>query len=80
MDAADPQQALNAPRSFATEGVLRVEATLGDSVVQDLQARGHDVLVWERPIGGGQAIMTDLARGVLVAGSDPRKDGCALAR
>ena len=78
--AMDPQQALNAPRSFATEGVLRVEATLGDSVVQDLQARGHDVLVWERPIGGGQAIMTDLARGVLVAGSDPRKDGCALAR
>ncbi len=74
----DPQAALDAPRSFADGGVLGLETTIGKDVATELARRGHEVAWVEAPHGGGQAIQIDHKRGVLIGGSDPRKDGCAL--
>lgn len=74
----DPQLANEAPRSFAFGGVLTLEPTFGDSVRADLEAMGHRTVCSEDPIGGCQSIFVDHTRGVLIGGSDHRKDGLAL--
>ena len=73
----DPQEALDAPRAFASEGRLGVERGYPEEVRARLAEMGHDVHVPDTPIGGAQVIRigTD---GVLTGASDPRKDGCAL--
>ncbi len=73
----DPQAAAEAPRSFAFNGILALETTISDDIARDLARRGHRV-ARAGPIGGCQAIWIDRARGCLIGGSDPRKDGCAL--
>ncbi len=73
-----PQAALDAPRSFADEGVLKVERGYSRAVMQELADMGHRITVPEVPLGGGQIVRIDHARGVLEGASDPRKDGCAL--
>jgi gamma-glutamyltranspeptidase/glutathione hydrolase len=74
----DPQAAADAPRSHAFDGKLRLETTIAPDVAGDLEKRGH-VLQWEKvPLGGCQIIQVDWQRGVLLGGSDPRKDGMAL--
>lgn len=77
-EGLDVQSALAAPRSFAFNGVLEVEPTLGEEVIEDLAERGHKISLREAPIGGGQAIWIDERSGLLQGGSDHRKDGCAL--
>jgi gamma-glutamyltranspeptidase / glutathione hydrolase len=74
----DPQQAAETPRHFASRGQLRLETTISESVAADLARRGHQVDVAKVPFGGCQAIWIDRARGALIGGSEPRKDGLAL--
>ncbi len=74
----DPQQAADAPRSFAFRGKLQVEKANPEPIVADLARRGHEIDVRNVPTGGCQAIWMDHERGVLIGGSDPRKDGLAL--
>ena len=75
----DVQQALDAPRGFRFNGAFDAERGISDAVLQDLSRRGHPVARTVVPLGGGQVIAIDPVTGVLRAGSDPRKDGTALA-
>ncbi|WP_398469569.1 gamma-glutamyltransferase [Tardiphaga sp.] len=74
----DIQEAAEAPRSFATNGVLQVENTIPEAVRNELAARGHKLQMMDAGIGGAQAIQIDYKRGVLLGASDHRKDGMAL--
>jgi gamma-glutamyltranspeptidase/glutathione hydrolase len=76
----DVQEALDAPRLFPAPGggPVQVERGIPNPVLDRLARLGHALALVDRPHGGGQAILIDRKRGVLVGGSDPRKDGCAL--
>jgi gamma-glutamyltranspeptidase/glutathione hydrolase len=74
----DIQSAIDAPRSFATEGKLFVERGIAADTARALADLGHAVIPRPLPLGGGQAIMIDHDDGVLIGASDPRKDGCAI--
>lgn len=63
---------------MAEAGVLKVERGYPEATRARLAAMGHDVVAPDGPLGGGQAIRIDAARGILIGASDPRKDGCAL--
>lgn len=74
----DPQEALELPRIFPFGGMVEVENTIPASVKAELAAMGHKLKEIALPHGGGQIIRIDHERGILIGGSDPRKDGCAL--
>ena len=74
----DVQQAIDAPRFFFRGDVTDVETGTPAATIEGLRRRGHTVLAAPTPWGGAQTIKIDWHLGVLVAGSDPRKDGCAL--
>jgi len=75
----DVQQALDCARVFHIDGRLDVERGVRPDVAEGLGQLGHDVGTPDMPWGGGQAICVDWQNGTLAAGSDPRKDGLALA-
>jgi gamma-glutamyltranspeptidase/glutathione hydrolase len=74
----DIQEAIDLPRLLPLRGKLQIERGIPPGVVAKLTALGHSTELIERPHGGGQAIWIDRARGCLVGGSEPRKDGLAL--
>jgi len=88
-----PQQALDMPRwclsapnagvgASEEGGVVQVEEGWGSDLLSDLKGRGHrleTVKGFRRSLfGGGQIILRHPSTGVLIGGSDPRKDGCAV--
>jgi gamma-glutamyltranspeptidase/glutathione hydrolase len=74
----DIQSAIDAPRAFFAGESTVVERGLPVATVEGLKARGHNIVIAPSPWGGAQAIRIDWKRGVLIGGSEPRKDGCAL--
>ncbi|MGF1538755.1 MAG: gamma-glutamyltransferase [Elainellaceae cyanobacterium] len=76
----DVQGALDCPRVFSGSSTLcQVEAGVPTATVAGLEAKGHTTQPATMPLGGGQAIWIAPETKVRTAGSDPRKDGCALA-
>uniref|UniRef100_A0A7S1EUA9 Gamma-glutamyltransferase n=1 Tax=Timspurckia oligopyrenoides TaxID=708627 RepID=A0A7S1EUA9_9RHOD len=88
----DPQSALDAPRfcvgssygqSEQHKHLLHLELGFSASCIHALKEYGHntesDMGDFERSMfGRGQIILRNPENGVLVAGSDPRADGCAV--
>jgi gamma-glutamyltranspeptidase/glutathione hydrolase len=74
----DVQEAIDAPRLFFEDEDVVVEKAIPPASAKALRQRGHSVITRPLPLGGGQGIVIDWERGVLIGGSDARKDGCAL--
>lgn len=74
----DPQSALDAPRFRWLQGRrVALEESVAPAVRRTLAAMGHQVTEANH-YGGGQIIVRHPQTGVLIAGSDPRKDGAAV--
>jgi gamma-glutamyltranspeptidase/glutathione hydrolase len=74
----DVQQAGEAPRFRHDTPGVALESALGPRVREGLTARGHAIVQASGGFGGYQGILIDPQSGVLMGGSDPRKDGAAL--
>ena len=72
------QEAIDLQRSFALNGKLKIEKSFSEALINDLSNLGHIIQVEEGGIGGGQGIVIDRKDGLLIGGSDSRKDGLAI--
>jgi gamma-glutamyltranspeptidase/glutathione hydrolase len=72
------QEAGEAARVHHGNGGLDVESAIPQSVRAGLTQRGHHVSEVIGAYGGYQGILIDPQTGVLMGGSDPRKDGLAI--
>ncbi len=59
-------------------GTVALESGIPAEVRQALAAKGHVLVESRGGFGGYQAIRIDVDNHVLIGGSDPRKDGCAI--
>jgi gamma-glutamyltranspeptidase/glutathione hydrolase len=88
-----PQTALDQPRwqlagpssglgAQQGGGLVMMEEGWSFATLAELARRGHRVVPQDgfdrMGFGGGQIIMRDPQTGVLIGGSEPRKDGCAI--
>jgi len=74
----NPQAALDAPRwQFVRGDRVLLERSVGETIRDGLIRRGHKIQIGNF-FGRGQVIL--LKDGVLIAGSEPRSDGLALAQ
>ncbi len=81
----DPQAALDAPRFCLLgrgDGAVALEEGFPERIRAQLESVGHVTAMvhgYERALfGRGQIILRNSKTGMLMAGSDPRGDGCAL--
>jgi gamma-glutamyltranspeptidase/glutathione hydrolase len=72
------QEAGEAARVNHGSNGLSVESAMPDAVIEALTERGHQVQRSVGAYGGFQGIMHDAKTGVLMGGSDVRKDGLAI--
>ncbi len=73
-----PQEALDLPRVFPNNNILDFEKDFDNSIIEDMVSRGHQINHPVSPIGGGQIILIDINKNILIGASDFRKDGCAI--
>jgi gamma-glutamyltranspeptidase / glutathione hydrolase len=82
-DAADAPRFSHSGSSTPTghpakgAGTVALESGIGPEVRRALEAKGHKIVESRGGFGGYQAIRIDTERGILIGGSDPRKDGGA---
>lgn len=72
------QQAGDAARIRHMGDAIAAESGIGSDVRRALEARGHVIKDGRGQVGGYQAICIDRQTGVLLGGSDLRKDGLAI--
>ena len=72
------QDAGEAPRFRHTANGLALESAISPEARFGLDARGHRIVTSIGAFGGFQGILIDPKTGVLMGGSDPRKDGLAI--
>ena len=75
----DVQNALDAPRfRVMDDSRIMLETGIPMNTQASLAQKGHHIILGHTFFGGGQAIFINPSSGTLVAGSDPRRDGCAV--
>ncbi len=65
-------------RRAAGVGIVQVESSIKESVVEKLREKGHRVVRSKSGMGGYQGILIDWENGVLHGATEPRKDGAAV--
>jgi gamma-glutamyltranspeptidase/glutathione hydrolase len=72
------QEAGEAPRFRHSSAGLALESAISPEARFGLDARGHRLISSVGAFGGFQGILIDPKTGVMMGGSDPRKDGLAI--